>query len=161
MQLLQQKADINIADIISKSIKFDFKNQKTLIVFDTQNELTKILTNSYKKLLPEAKLINIDASNREEIITSFNQMSANDLVVLIQSSSFRLDKFRIRLHLFNLNLRVIEHLHLYRNPEETWEIYIDSLAYDENWYHTMGKFLINKLDTDKDLIITSSDQENN
>jgi aminopeptidase len=60
----------------------------------------------------------------------FDRLSKGDLVVLIQSSNFRLNDFRLRLNLFNRGLAVIEHMHLYRNPEASWPVYIDSLAYD-------------------------------
>ena len=47
-------------------------------------------------------------------MATFATLSASDLVVLIQSTSFRLDAFRIRVELFKQSLKVIEHPHLSR-----------------------------------------------
>jgi len=145
IQSLIITATKNIQDILNDSIQFDPAKNQALIVFDSDNELTKILTKSYKKVLPQATFIDFNQVSKEEIIANFNQMKESDLVVLIQSGSFRLDEFRIRLHLFNLKLKVIEHMHLYRNTPDTWQIYIDSLEYNKNWYHKMGDLLQQKL----------------
>jgi hypothetical protein len=39
-------------------------------------------------------------------------------VVLVQSTSFRMDAYRIRIELFKRGLKVIEHVHLSRMPGE-------------------------------------------
>jgi leucyl aminopeptidase (aminopeptidase T) len=67
-------------------------------------------------------------------------------VVLIQSSDFRLNEFRIRIQLFQRKLKVIDHLHLYRNTPDSWETYIDALAYDAEWYRGTGWKLKEKLE---------------
>ena len=69
-------------------------------------------------------------------------------MVLIQTTNFRLNDFRIRLNLFSKKLKVIEHLHLGRNKPESFEVYINSLKYDENtrnWYFSMKDKLIQTL----------------
>ncbi len=151
-------ATTNITDILNHSIDFDPKINRALVVFDTQNQLTKILTEAYRLTLPEAKFIDFDATDKQEIIREFHSLSPQDLVVMIQTTSFRLDEFRIRIHLFNQKLKVIEHLHLYRNLEPTWPIYIDSLAYDPTWYRQIGPILQSKLANCQTLTIKTSDQ---
>jgi leucyl aminopeptidase (aminopeptidase T) len=81
-------------------------------------------------------------------------MQPNDLVVLIQSSNFRLDDFRIRLHLFQKKLKVIEHMHLYRNSESVWDVYINSLAYDPLWYRVIGPKIKEKLEQAQELVVS-------
>ncbi len=142
---LSRKATQNVSDILQHSIKFDSTINKALVVFDTQNELTNILTSAYKTALPDAQFVDFETVSKDEIIALFDSLSPQDLVVMVQTSSFRLDEFRIRIHLFNKKLKVIEHVHLYRNPPETWEIYINSLSYDPNWYGVMGPKLQQKL----------------
>jgi hypothetical protein len=154
--LLVEKATQNIQDILKYSIKFDSSVQSTLVIFDTQNELTQILTHAYRAALPEAKFLDFDTLDKQEIIAQFNALKPDDLVVLIQTGSFRLDDFRIRIHLFNLKLKVIEHLHLYRNSPQTWPIYINSLEYDQNWYGQIGPALRNKLSNCQSLGILTS-----
>jgi len=155
---LIQTAAKNVSDILEYSIKFDPEINQALVVFDTQNELTKIITEAYKIALPEAKFLDFEATENKEIITQFDSLNPQDLVVLIQTGSFRLDEFRIRIHLFNQKLKVIEHLHLYRNSPQTWPIYVNSLAYDKNWYGKMGPTLKEKLVGCNTLVIKTTNQ---
>jgi len=153
---LIQKASQNIQDILKYSIKFDPAIHSSLVVFDTQDELTKIITAAYKIALPGAKFLDFDTTDKQQIIAEFDALKPYDLVILIQTGSFRLDEFRIRIHLFNHKLKVIEHLHLYRNEQKTWPIYVDSLAYDPTWYGKMGVALQDRLANCETLVIRTS-----
>lgn len=157
-QELLSKAIKNVSDIINLSI--DHKHeQKALVIYDTQNGLTNILTEAYRAALPDATFIDFDSISKEEVIAICDALQPNDLVVLIQSSNFRLDKFRIRLHLFGRKLKVIEHMHLYRNTEDVWDVYINSLEYDPSWYRVVGQKLKAKLENIQELRIQSGDAE--
>ena len=148
----------NVKDIIECAIEFA-PPAKALVVYDTQNALTKILTEAYRAALPDARFIDFDTVPKETIIAAFDDMQPRDLVVLIQSSNFLLDAFRIRLHLFQKKLKVIEHTHLYRNTEDVWDVYVNALAYDRSWYRAIGPKLKAKLDKTQELRIMSGDAE--
>jgi aminopeptidase len=156
-QLIPRAAQ-NITDILNFSIKHT-PGEKSLVIYDTQNGLTRILLEAYKTALPSAKFVDFDTLSKDEILEEFENFNDNDLVVLLQSSNFRLDDFRIRLHLFNKKFKVIEHMHLYRNDEANWDVYVDSLSYDKNWYRTMGHALHSKLSTTNKLMIISGQSE--
>jgi hypothetical protein len=151
---LVSKASANIHDILKNSLKLESGN-KVLVVYDSDYELTKILTESYKlalnRFLADANFCLFDEKNPENstnIISLFEEYNENDLVVLIQTTNFRLNDFRIRLNLFAKKLKVIEHLHLGRNKPESFEVYINSLKYDENerdWYFSMKDKLVETL----------------
>ncbi len=141
---LLQLATKNIGDMVTLALEHK-SPERALVVYDTQNGLTDILTAAYRTVLPHAQFIDFDTVTKEEVIAAFDGLSPRDLVVLIQTSSFRLDDFRIRLHLFKLKLKVIEHTHLYRNKEEVWDVYINALAYDPSWYRVIGPKLQTKL----------------
>lgn len=51
------------------------------------------------------------------------------IVILVQSTNFRLSTFRIRLELFHRGIHVIEHNHLAYIPEEQFDTFIHSLEY--------------------------------
>lgn len=142
----------NVRDIVSIAIGHTSK-EAALVVYDANNGLTEIITAAYRNVLPNARFVNFDKISREDIIASFDEMKENDLVVLIQTSNFLLNAFRIRLHLFNKKLKVIEHMHLYRNSREVWDVYINSLAYDEAWYRNTGHALKAKLEPVTELVI--------
>ncbi len=157
-QTLVTLATQNISDIIRLSIEQKPK-EKALVIFDTQYGLTNILTEAYRNALPNALFIDFDTLEKRAIISAIDAMQPNDLVVLIQSSNFLLNEFRIRLHLFQKKLKVIEHTHLHRNSEDVWDVYINALAYDPSWYRVVGPKLKAKLEATQELRIIGGDAE--
>jgi aminopeptidase len=140
IERLTVKATQNVRDILSIAIEHK-SPEKALVIYDTQNGLTEIITNAYRNALPDATFIDFASVDKESLIALIDTLSPRDLVVLIQTSDFRLNEFRIRIHLFQKKLKVIDHLHLYRNTPDTWEVYINALAYDPLWYRGVGKRL--------------------
>ena len=154
---LLDRAKKNVADIIAKAIEHK-PEEGALVIYDTENGLTNILTEAYRNALPNATFLDFNTmKSKEETIAEIDKMVAGDLVVLIQTSNFRLDDFRIRLHLFKQKFKVIEHNHLYRNSETVWDVYIDALAYDTDWYRGLGRRLQSKLASTDSLVITGKD----
>ena len=149
---LVDMAEKNLRDIVTLAIEKK-PGEKALVVYDTQYGLTGILVEAYRRVLPDAKFVDFDKSPKEDIIALFDEMRERDLVVLIQSSNFLLDAFRIRLHLFQKKLKVIEHVHLHRNSEPVWDVYINALAYDPGWYRVVGPKLRAKLENCQELRI--------
>ncbi len=157
-ETLVAKATQNVHDIVHIAIEHT-PSHKALVVFDTENELTNILTEAYQNVLPDAEFVNFTTSTREDIIAKFDALAPRDLVVLIQSSDFRLNEFRIRIQLFQRKLKVIDHLHLYRNTPDSWETYIDAIAYDPSWYRVVGPKLKHILENTKILRICTPTSE--
>jgi hypothetical protein len=157
-EILISKAKKNIQDILNLSIKHD-PSQRALIIYDKQYGLTDILTASYREVLPDATFVDFDTVTKDKCLEFFDSLSANDLVVLVQSTNFRLDDFRIRLYLFEKKLKVIEHMHLTRNSSDVWDVYIDSLEYDINWFPVIGPKLKSVLDNASSLRIIARDAE--
>lgn len=130
----------NIHDILFIAIGHE-KEKRALVISDHQSELSKLITSAYLECLPKAQYLDFDKEPSERILQSFDQMDAGDLVVLIQSTSFRLNAFRIRVELFKRGLKVIEHPHLGRMNGNEIVYYIDSLAYDPGYYRVVGPAL--------------------
>ncbi len=156
IQELQQTANANVADILKYALKHE-PPARALVVYDTENELTNILTEAYRQALPDARFIDFNTHTKDEIIAEFDALSPRDLVVLIQSMDFRLNEFRIRIYLFQKKLKVIDHQHLYRNTPDSWLTYINALAYEPEWYRGVGTRLKSVLDTTKELRIICRD----
>lgn len=97
-----------------------------------------MLTAAYRRVVPEAQFIDFDSTTPDVILGIFERLQAGDLVVLVQSTSFRMDAYRIRIELFKRGLKVIEHVHLSRMAGEQGLHYIDSLAYDPAYYRGVG-----------------------
>jgi len=133
--------------------------QKSLIVADRRTPLAKILDEAYTACLPEAKHIHFDEAKPEYILQELEKLQSGDLAVLIQSTSFRLNEFRIRVELFKKGIKVIEHPHLFRMEGDEINTYIESLAYDPEYYRGVGRKLKEKIDAAKKIIIESGGEK--
>lgn len=138
-------AEKHLRDILTLAIQYE-QPQSALIVFDTRSDLAVTLTNAYRRCLPDATFIDFDTVTPEAIFAEFAKLSPSDLVVLIQSTNFRLEAFRIRVELFKRSFKVIEHPHLGRMQSEQSVYYIESLAYDPAYFRGVGNALKARID---------------
>lgn len=120
--------------------------QAALVVTDKRTDLARGLTQAYRRTLPHARFIDFDSVAPAEVLAAFAALAPDDLVVLVQSTNFRLDGFRLRVELFKRNLKVIEHLHLDRMPGIQGSYYIAGLAYDPAYYRVVGPALKTLID---------------
>jgi aminopeptidase len=74
---------------------------------------------------------------------------------LVQSTSFRLGVFRIRVELFKRGLKVIEHPHLGRMLDHECAAYVDALAYDPAYYRGVGGALKDRIDRAAGAVVDS------
>jgi aminopeptidase len=147
-------ASKNVADLLSMAIEHG-ADQSALIVHDRRCALNKVLTEAYRRALPGATVIDFDAVASDDVLAAFAALPAGSLTVLIQSTSFRLEAFRIRIELFKRGLKVIEHVHLSRMPGEQGMYYIEALAYDADYYRGVGHALKATIDRTKGAIVDS------
>jgi aminopeptidase len=120
--------------------------QRALVVYDTRTGLARALVEAYRRNLPDAVFLDFDSVAPDAVLTRFRALAAHDLVVLVQSTNFRLEAFRIRVELFKLGLKVIEHVHLSRMPGLQGEHYIEALAYDPDYFRGVGRALKSRID---------------
>lgn len=144
-----KKAFKNAEDIVKLAIKHD-PSRKAMVVFDVHSELSRILTEAYRQVLPKAAFLDFDTTSKTDILAAIELLDPRDLVVLIQSKNFRLDDFRIRIELYKRGLAVIEHVYLERGVDERQiSIYLDALAYDPTYYLPLGHSVKEKIDAAK------------
>ena len=153
-EALIAKAQTYTQTILSQVFLHD-DAQKAVIVYDTDCTLSRILSQAYHANLPHATFINFHSKTPEEIRALFDTLDALDLVILIQSTNFRLDAFRIRVELFKRKIKVLEHPHLSRMKEDEVSHYIDALAYDTKSIKETGLKLKEKIDVAKAGVIYS------
>lgn len=135
----------HLRDILSLAIEYH-PSQAALVVSDAQCALAVALTQAYRICLPAARFIDFDAVSPEEVLAAIDRLAPDDLVVLIQSTNFRLEAYRIRIELFNRSLKVIEHPHLSRMQAAEALRYIEALAYDITYYREVGHALKKRID---------------
>jgi aminopeptidase len=148
----------HVKDILTHSLQHG-PAEPAVVVFDEQSALARVLAKAYQECLPEAQHLSFDATTHEEILAVFAKLPAGALVVLIQSSSFRLGAFRIRVELFKRGLKVIEHPHLGRMSELEHEAYIASLAYDPAYYRGVGAALKQRIDVASHAVVDSGGEQ--
>lgn len=120
--------------------------EKAVLVYDKNSPLSRVLAEAYKGALPHGVFIDFDETQPEEILDVFSELVPSSLVVLVQSTSFRLDAFRMRVELFKKKIKVLEHPHLSRMEDDQTLTYINALKYDEAYYRGVGRRLKEKVD---------------
>jgi aminopeptidase len=130
-----------------------------VVVYDLRCDLSVALKEAYQIALPSAQFIDFDESTPEEILAILAALSALNFVALIQTTNFRIDAFRIRVELFKRGLKVIEHPHLGRMPGQEALIYLESLAYDAQYYRGVGRALKQKIDAASRGVVDSGGEQ--
>ena len=138
-------AAAHLRDVLAVAIEHGPAHH-ALVVYDTRSDLARALAEGYRRNLPGAEFIDFDSVAPDDVLAAFRRLAPSDLVVLIQSTNFRLEAFRIRVELFKLGLKVVEHVHLSRMPGAQGEHYIEALAYDSAYYRGVGRALKARID---------------
>jgi aminopeptidase len=138
-------AAANLRDVIAVALDHG-PGAQALVVFDARTGLARALAEGYRRNLPTARFVDFDTVAPDEVLATFRTLAPGGLVVLVQSSNFRLDGFRLRVELFKLGLKVIEHVHLSRMPGDQGVHYIEALAYDPAYFRGVGHALKRRID---------------
>lgn len=129
--------------------------RRALVVSDARSGLARILSRAYRAALPDAPHLDFDAVPVDTVMAAFAALGPGDLVVLVQSTSFRLEAFRIRVELFKRGLKVIEHPHLARMQPDEYARYVAALAYDPGYYRVVGRALKSRIDRARSAVVDS------
>ncbi len=151
---LLSKATKNVSGVIDEVFLHTDDNE-AVVVYDNGSLLSSVLAKAYHQALPKASYVDFDATEAEDILALLNGLEPRSLVILVQSTSFRLDAFRIRVELFKRKIKVIEHPHLSRMADDEVETYIDALAYDSDYFRGVGRGLKAKIDAASSGVIVS------
>ncbi|QQR93096.1 MAG: hypothetical protein IPJ89_02560 [Candidatus Iainarchaeum archaeon] len=135
---LKKELQSHLHEMVFSLFKVKSK-QNVVIIHDQQSPLSKIVTQGYRDALKEhgstlTHFWDFDAFTSEQLIEKINALKEGDLVVLVQSSSFRVSVYRWRLELFARKLKVIEHMRLSYMKESEFPTYIHSLKNDSPYY---------------------------
>ena len=153
------QASNHIRDMLRDAFLYDEKHT-ALIIYDLNSALSVTLTQAYREALPKGIFINFHETPTEEILSQIEALQEGDFVALVQSASFRLSAFRIRIELFKMKIKVAEHPHLGRMPTENEvRYYIDALAYDKAYYHHTGHTLQHILHNSEGAVVHSSEHQ--
>lgn len=156
---LVKDASQNLTDVLRDVFNHD-DNHTALVIYDLNSPLSVLLTQAYRLALPKGIFINFNDTDSETILTQIAALEAGDFVALVQSSSFRLSAFRIRIELFKMKIKVAEHPHLGRMPsDEEIQHYVNALAYDKAYFHHTGHTLKNILQNAEGAVVHSGNEK--
>jgi len=159
---LLEKATKNIKDILITNYKIKNKD-KIILVFDEKSTLSSILKeaskNAIKELKNESEFLDFysyeDSNEIAEYV--FNNTKKEDIIIIIQSTSFRVSKYRWRNELCNRGLKVVEFGHLNKVCENEIPVYIKSLDCDFEHYKKITSKIIPLIDKAKEIKFVSMD----
>ena len=152
------RAARHLADVRRLAIEHD-PARHAVVVWDEGCALAAGLGEAWRRTLPGAAAVRFDATPPDVVLARLRALEPGDLCVLVQSTSFRLDAFRIRIELFRRGLAVVEHPHLARLVGDERELYVDSLAYDPAWYRGVGRALKARIDRAAACVVDSGGAE--
>ena len=145
MSAIATAAAQNIRDTLAIALEHTVA-QRALLIADDRTELSRLLVQAYRKCLPDAQLLFFDVAGADVVKAAFAELHEHDLVVLIQSSVFRIPEYRTRVELFRRGIKVIEHSNLDRMAAHEVEHYVAALAYDPSYYRGVGHALKARMD---------------
>lgn len=152
-------ASQNLSDVLRDVFNHD-DSHTALVIYDLDSPLSVLLTEAYRSALPNGLFLNFHDTDKEVILSQIEALNSGDFVALVQSTSFRLSAFRIRIELFKKKIKVAEHPHLGRmqNKDEV-KYYINALAYDKAYYHHTGHTLKDMLNKAEGAVVHSGDEK--
>jgi len=156
---LIENASQNLTDVLRDVFNHD-DSHTALVIYDLDSPLSTLLTEAYRKALPKGHFINFNDAETEDILSQIDALQAGDFVALLQSKSFRLSAFRIRIELFKKSIKVAEHPHLGRmNQDIEVSHYVNALAYDKEYFHHVGHTLKNLVNEAEGAVVHSGKEK--
>ncbi len=146
---MHQKLLQHTKNILEKNLKIlekPYLENKVILVYDTDSKLAKMIWEAYARNLKDLK--NIDSEiiifneiSKEELKEKLTSLKPNSTVILVQSTNFRLEDFRIRMTLHKAWVGCLEHNHLVYIKDEEIENYIDAIEYKTPYYEELSNKL--------------------
>lgn len=143
MNIIEQKFLEATKNILEKNLKISdsrYSSFPIVLVYDMESplsiEISKWYISNLKKY-KNAEIIDFSTANKEDLKTKLLSLQENSTVVLVQSTNFMLDDFRIRLNLNNAWVWCLEHRHLAYIYDNQIENYADAIAYNTPLYEEL------------------------
>lgn len=155
----QKELFSNLKDILIHNYKLKDEN-KVLVIYDDDSKLSNLITSSFDEVLKDLgntfELIKFDSKDADSLIQRIDEKySKGDIVALVQSSSFRVSKFRWRNELCSRGLKVLEFSQLSKVLDDEIETFVKSLTYDYPHYDKLNKKMLPKITNSKEIKIIS------
>ena len=147
MTLLRDIALNATKDILEKNLslkKPQISGKKIVLVYDTDSELSELISAGYIENLQQYANVEIILFQEEkgaELKEKLLLLEEYSTVILVQSTNFRLESFRIRISLQQKNVGCIEHNHLSYIKSSQTKTYLEAISYQSNYFEKVSNFL--------------------
>ena len=156
--MMKQKLLEATKNILEHNLKIDdprYSDKSVALVYDLDSKLSTEISTWYRENLKNranTECIDFNSVEKEEIKEKLLWLEEGSTVILVKSTNFRLDNFRIRLNLHNKWIGCLEHNHLKYTKDEQIETYVDALEYQLPFYQKLWdrlKYLSDEADSIK------------
>lgn len=161
MTILETLAFEASRDILEKNLQIyhpDIVGKKVVLIYDLDSPLSTLMANGYMENLksyPNAETIEYGTISSADLKEKILSLEAYATVIMVESTNFRLEEFRIRMSLQHRNVAGIEHNHLtYIRPDQI-ETYLRAVSYQTPYFQKVSDFLKAKNDNGKVMKIIS------
>lgn len=158
------KATKHILEDNLEILKEPYNKNKVVLVYDNNSKLASILAEAYIENLKKYKnidseIIDFNTIAKDSLRKKLLNLKSNSTVILVQSTNFRLENFRIRLSLHKAWIWCLEHNHLAYIKDNQIENYIDAIEYKTPYYTELSTKLKNISDKANKLTIISKNKD--
>lgn len=163
MELLEQLAYDATRDILEKNLQIFHEktiDKKILFIYDLDSPLSRLISAWYiahLKDLPNAEIILFQEDQKEELKAKILELWDYDTNILVQTTNFRLEKFRIRMSLQQRGAAGIEHNHLWYMKEHEVENYLRAISHKTDFLQQLSDTLKNRIEAGQTLRVVSLD----
>lgn len=151
-------------NILEKNLKIlekPYSENKVILVYDLDSPLSREISEWYIENLKNNKnseIINFNQINKEKLQKKLLELKENSSIILVQSSNFRIENFRIRMTLHKMWIWCLEHNHLKYILDNQIENYADAIEYKTPYYDKLSEKLKYISDSSNQLKIISKDK---
>lgn len=131
------------------------KDEKIVIVFDADCELAQRIHQAHRKVTPNAEFIKYEKENNQEIRDHLMGLPQGSSVFLIQSVSFRIEDFRIRLSLFHKGIGCLEYSHLAWYKDKEADTFLEAIEYQGDEFSRVANAINSRFKEDDTIKIYS------
>ncbi len=148
-------------NILEKNLQIyhpDLIGKKVVLVYDTDSILSRLISDWYienLKAYPNAEIIlysSIKSNDLREKLLSLEEWRA---VIMVESTNFRLEEFRIRINLQKRKVANIEHNHLVYIKEYETKTYLEAISYQSPYFQKVSNWLKSKVENGNTIKVVS------
>lgn len=150
----------SIVHLLNDNVKFHPTN-KVMLIHDQDSPIAITLTTAFAEVITtyqQHEIIEFNPENTTSLKQTLTRLNKGDLVILIQTSNFRISEYRIRLECNNIGVFVLEfhHLDLIKSDQE--QTFLNSLIYDLPRYNAITQKITPLINNSLKISIICEDQ---